>query len=202
MMRWSRGGLTVERIGGALWIEFDGTGMLIDAPAGTSYALGGRGTLLRSILLLSGRLERVSGLLSVLSGLQRSEHVPLVLRFPASDERAATLAEAWQRSWGDYPVTLDMVAPGQVFDVGPAEVRSIALRHPRSGPPPMGVQITWGGVAVSVLPQCLRDGAARSICRGADLVICELGGGGLSAAEAVQLAGTAELWVEPMPMEQ
>lgn len=202
MMRWAKGPVSVERIGGALWIEAHGEGILVDAPAGTAQLLGDRTERLRSVLLLSGRIERVSGLVSVLAALPQAADVPLVLRFPLSDERAGVLAEAWQRGWGDFPVTLDGVAPGETFDVGPAEARSVALRHPRSGPPPMGVQVLWAGAAIAILPQCLRDGAARSICRDADLVVCELGGGGLSTAEAVQLSGDAELWLDPMPTEQ
>ncbi|MEZ4321572.1 MAG: hypothetical protein R3F61_29130 [Myxococcota bacterium] len=197
-MQLTKNGVRVERIGGALWIEADGTGLLIDAPAGTAQALGDRVRTLRSVLLLTGRLERVSGLVSVFGRLGRDADSPLVVRFPLSDERGATLAEAWQRSWGDYPITLDAVAPGQPFDIGPAEARSVALRDPQGDFPPLGVQIAWRDVQISVLSRCVRDGAARSICRGADLVICELGGGGLSAAQAVDLAGDAELWVEPV----
>jgi len=201
-MRWTQGSLVVERVGGALWLESEGIGLLVDAPPGCSLALGDRAARLRSILLLSGRLDRVGGLVSVFASLQRSAEVPLVLRSPLSDERGVALAEAWQRSWGDYPLTLDAVAPGGRFDIGAAEVGSMALRHPTGGPPPMGVALSWAGARVAILPRCRPDGAARRICRDADLVICELGGGGLSAASAVELAGPAELWVSPMPAEQ
>ena len=203
---WSRGALVVERVGGesggALWLCAAGEGVLIGAPAGTAAALGDRVHALRSIVLLTGRLERVSGLVSVFARLERPSGVPLALRCPLSDERATTLAEAWQRAWGSFPVTIDAIAPGHPVELGAARLRTIALSDPAGGPPPMGVSLDWAGSTVAVLPRCRADGAARSIARNADLVIAELGGGGLSVRQAVELSGDAELWVEPTLVDQ
>jgi hypothetical protein len=202
-LSWKRGPLVVERLAsGALWVAVDGEGLLVEAPAGTASALGERVGGLRSIVLLSGRLERVSGLVSVFARLQRPSGIPLTLRCPLSDERATTLAEAWQRAWGAFPLTIDAIAPGHRVDVGSARLRTIALSDPGGGPPPMGIALTRSDATVAVLPRCRPDGAARSIVRGADLLVAELGGGGLSASDAVELAGEAELWVEPALVDQ
>ncbi len=140
--------------------------------------------------------------MSVFASLERPSGVPLVLRCPLSDERASTLAEAWQRAWGTFPLTVDAVAPGHRVSLGSAMLRTIALSDPGGGPPPMGVSVHWSGATVAVLPRCRADGAARSIARDADLLVAELGGGGLSAQRAVELAGDAELWVEPELLDQ
>lgn len=194
-MTWVNGPVRVERIGGALWIEHRGEGVLVDAPPGTASSLGDRLGRLRSVVLTSGRLERVSGLVSVLGALVAPGSAGLTVRFPLSDERGALLVEAWQRAWPDREVTVDGVGPGAELEIVGADVLTVALSDPGGEPPPMGLRFVFpGGPALAVLPRCRLDGAVRRAGRGADLLVIEPGG--LSAREALDL-GARELWLEP-----
>lgn len=196
-MIWRRAGVRVERVGRALWAEGpSGRGVLVDAPPGTATALGERLARLDSVLLTCGRLERVSGLVSVLGALPpaRADDAALAVRFPLSDERGALLVEAWQRAWPDREVTLDGVGAGEPVEIADGEIRLVTLVDP-AGPPPLGARLVFAGAEVAVLPRCRLDGAARRITRGVDLVVAEAGGS-LSTAELIELAGDAELWVE------
>lgn len=186
----------MERVGDALWIEWGAEGLLIDAPTGTAAALLDRRNQVCSVLLTSGRLDRVSGLVGVLASLGRGE-TPLVVRFPVTDERGALLVEAWQRGWAHYPVTLDAIGPGADLAVGRGMVHTEALSD-EGEPPPLGVRLVFGDTTIGVLPRCRLDGAAARIASGCDLLVVELGGS-LSAGQAARLAGAAELWLVGQP---
>lgn len=179
-MIWRRAGLEVQRLGTAVLLRLDGRTTLLDCPDGTGPALQGR--TVHRVWLTSGRLERVSGLLGLLARTQPAE-----ICFPLSDERGALLAEAWQRGWNGR-VVLDAIQPGGTVDHEATLVRSAALSD---GSPALGLRFEHQGSVVVYLPRCAADGAARRLCRGADLVVTEAGMGSLASLE---LSEGTELW--------
>lgn len=184
--RWERDGLVVEWLGGAVWIEVAGSGVLLDVPPGAVERLGDRLPRLRSVGLTSGRVRAVGGLVPLLVELSRwrTGEVPLALRFPLGEERGAMLAETWVRGWPDlYPLTLDAEVPGSTFDAGDAVVTTVPLR---AGEPrwrdgtvqpvtAVALRVEVAGRRVSWVPAAAPDGALRRAVAGADLAVVEVG---------------------------
>lgn len=184
--RWERDGLLVEWLGGAVWVELAGAGLLLDVPPGAVERLGDRLQRLRSVALTSGRVGAVGGLVPLLVELARWRvgDVPLALRFPLGEERGAMLAETWVRGWPDlYPLTLDAEVPGSTFDAGDAVVTTVPVRagEPRwrdatvQPIPAVALRIEVDGRRVAWVPACAPDGALRRAASGADLAIVEVG---------------------------
>ncbi|MEZ4236249.1 MAG: hypothetical protein R3F59_08835 [Myxococcota bacterium] len=109
---------------------------------------------------------------------------PLVLHVPLGDDRAAALAEVWQRGWPDrYPLVLDAQRPGAPFEVGDIAVETWAVRvgdprwatgevEPGVG---MALRIAAGGLVVAVALGAGPERAVQRACDGADLAVVEVG---------------------------
>ncbi len=216
MAVWTRGGVTVRWLGGGLLVEHDGSALVVDAPPGVTGAIGDALPGVQAVLLSSGRLQAVGGLVELLVALEphRRSGVPLSLRVPLGEERGVTIAEAWVRGWPDrYPLTLDAQLPGCVFDIGGLQVSTVPQR---SGEPVWRTSEVCDQLAVSVRLQATGatvvwmsaaapgPGVARA-CRGADLAVIEVGvlpwprteqRWRLSLTDAVEAGGEAgEVWL-------
>lgn len=214
--RFERDGLLVEWLEGALWVEVAGAGALFDAPPGVVERLGDRARKLQGIVLTSGRVRAVGGLVPLLVELARFRmgSVPLSLRFLLGEERGAMLAETWVRGWPDlYPLTLDAELPGSAFDVGDLAVETVAVR---AGEPrwregtveplvAVALRIGFGEVQVAWVPGAAPTPAVDRACAGVALAVVEVGvvpwpradqPWRLGMADALRAGeGADELWV-------
>ena len=209
-----RGRLAVEWRNGALWVCRDGVAVLVDVPTGT--VLGPDAPRLQSIVLTSGRMQAIGGLLPVLAELEphRRADVPLRIYCPLGEERAPALMAAWSQGWPDRtPLTLDSSFPGAQFEVDTLGFQTFSVRsgevHWRSGRVDPRVAVALRIVApeatVAWLPAAAPVAALKRICAGADLAVVEVGVESwprtrdrwrLSVADALGIGEeAAELWV-------
>lgn len=179
--------LVVHWLGGGLFLDRAGEGLLVDVPAGAADLLRAAGALssVRSVLLTSGRVRAVEGLVPLLCALEPlRDDSPLPIRTCLGEERGPTLASAWTRAWPDrYPLLLDALAPGSEEEIGAFSIRTIPLRH---GEPRWRTGTVEPAVAVAVrvtvpegviawVPGAAPSPAVRRACRGADLAVVEVG---------------------------
>lgn len=211
-MRWSADGVEVQALGGALWIEEAGYGLLIEAPVGVAVPAPGR---LGTIALSGGRIGSVGGLVPLLCALEphRAPEVPLSIVGPLGDERGARLAAAWGQGWpGRYPVRLDALAPGQPFDAGPMQVETVEVLRgePRWRPEEgiervsaMAFRVQTAAGIIAFVPGAAPTKAVTRAVTEAVLAVVEVGTEPwptderrwrMSAAEAAALPAS-ELWV-------
>lgn len=186
MNRWERGDTRVSWIAGALVVEVGGDVLLVDSPAGLPEALGPTLGRIRGIVFTTGRIRSVGGLVPLLCALEphRPADAALPLHPPLGDERAAAMAEIWERTWPDrYPIVLDVVRPGGAFDVGPVQVTTFPIRvgEPRWREGTVDTLIGVGLrletpdlVAAIVLGAAPSPALARS-CADVDLAVIEVG---------------------------
>jgi hypothetical protein len=188
-MEFVRDDLVVRWMGGGLYLECAGQGLLLDVPAGAAERLGAQGSLgrLRAIAVSGGRIQSVGGLVPLLCALEahRMPDLPLSIWAPIGEERTALLADAWSRGWPDrYPLSIDAEAPGGQFEVGPFSIRTEIVRRgePRWRAPAsiervigVGFQVEAGTSRVAFVPGAARTGAVSHLCRGADLAVIEVG---------------------------
>lgn len=198
---------------GALYLETEGVGLLVDAPAGVHRALADRLPRTQAVALSSGRMRSVGGLLALFRALEVHRTLPFEVRFGLGEDRAPLLAEAYDRGWPDgVPVQLDGFMPGETFDTGPFSVTSVPVNHgercrgpaPVRGAPGVAFRLEAGGATVAWVPGAGPGSPVRRACRDVDLAIVEVGvvpwpptpeRWRLSYDEAVQAADGAELWV-------
>lgn len=184
----SRGPLTVHWLEGALLLERRGEALLIDVPAGVVPPLRALSALgrIQAILLTSGRIQAVEGLVPLLCALEpwRASRAPLTLRTCLGEERGPTLTSAWSRAWPDrYPLLQDGLAPGAEDALGAFSVRTLPLRHGephwREGrvEPAVGVavRVRTEEATVAWVPGAAPSPAVRRACRGVDLAVIEVG---------------------------
>lgn len=185
-MRFHREGVLVEWLEGGLYVEHDGVGLLVDAPAGLVDRAGARLGRVQALALTSGRIRAVGGLVPLLVEMARvrTTDVPLSIRFPLGEERGAMLAETWVRGWPDlYPLTLDAELPGATFEVGAMSVRTLAIRagEPRwrdgtvHGLEAVAVRIETPGPSVAWVPGAAPSQAVARACANVDLAVVEVG---------------------------
>jgi len=184
-----RQGVEVRWLGGGLYLEAQGQGLLIDAPTGVAKVLTAMETLERvqSVILTGGRLLSVDGLLGLLCALEphRPEDHSLELRFPLGEERPATLASAWRSGWlPRYPLSLDGMMPGESLCAGPFTVytQRILRGEPRWRPTPgvervvaMALRVEVAGVSVAWVPGGATSRSMARLCQGVDLAVVEVG---------------------------
>jgi hypothetical protein len=104
--------------------------LLIDAPPSSLDGLAAWLPQVRAVVITSGRLSAVGGLLPLLCALEphRGLDAELTLHVPPGDERAPSLAEVWVRHWPDrYPLVVDSERPGTTFEVGALTVTTQPL---------------------------------------------------------------------------
>ncbi|TNE84209.1 MAG: hypothetical protein EP330_30275 [Deltaproteobacteria bacterium] len=212
-MSWQRAGVEVRALGGGLYLEEAGYGLLLDAPVGVAVPRPG---VLGTIALSGGRIGSVGGLVPLLCALEphRDPEVPLSLVGPLGDDRGARLAEAWSQGWpGRYAVRHDALSPGQVFDAGPFEVETVAIvrGEPRWRPEPAVERVsamafrvhTAAGVVAfvpgaapgSTVARCVADAALAVIEVGTEPWPVDERRWRMSEAEALALDVAGERWV-------
>ena len=179
-------GVRIHWLSGAVYLEKDGYGLLVDAPATAVSLLEDRLPYIQSIVLTSGRIASVGGLVSVLCALDatRSVDIPLALHFAFGEERGAMMAEAWVRGWpSGFPLILDGEVPGGKFDAGPFSLSTAGLKcgEPEWGigriRPTIGMALTisTGGLTVARVPATGVNPVVSKICRDVDLAIVDVG---------------------------
>lgn len=179
-------GVQVRWLSGAVYMEKDGYGLLIDAPATAVSLLEDRLPHIQSIILTSGGIASVGGLVPVLCALEATRPVdlPLSLHFAFGEERGAMMAEAWVRGWPcGYPLTLDGEVPGGRFDAGPFSIVTSGLKcgEPEWGMkrirPTIGLALTIsaGDVTVARVPATRSTPMVSKLCRDRDLAIVDVG---------------------------
>lgn len=183
------GGLAAHWLSGGLYVEAEGEGWVIDAPASAAAGLAAIGALprVRGVVLTGGRVQSVGGLPALLCALEphRPADTPLPIWSPMGDERGALLAEAWSRGWPDrFPLQIDTEAAGAVLELPPFRVHTFAVTRgePRWKPSPSvfpesaaALRIEYGGLAVAVVFGAAPGTVVRHACRGAALAIVEVG---------------------------
>jgi len=179
----------VSWIGGGLLLDTGSAAILVDAPVGAAEAVARHGLLhrLHGVVLSSGRMASVRGLLGVLHTLapHRGEQSPLAVWAPAGEERAPGLVDAWQRGWERrYPVVLDAVHTGNSDRIGPFQVTFAPIQHGEPtwcaegevrAAPGAAVQIQVGTTRVVWVPGAAPTPAVRRACRHSDLAAVEVG---------------------------
>lgn len=181
-VRWQRGPVEVVRLGDGVWVDLGGFALALDAPVG--FLAGER--RLDGVVVTSGRLERVAGLLGLLVGRSTLE-----LWVPLADDRAASIGELAQQAWG-RDLIVDALTPGSRVALGQAELVVHALPAVDDGAV-LGVTLELDGIRVAYVPQTEPGGAVRRLVRGADLVIPEPGA--WSLATLLGFAGPADLLI-------
>jgi hypothetical protein len=174
--RWDRGDTTARWLAGALWVRYRDAAFLVDAPSGVAPLLPGEP--LAGLVLTSGRIETVGGLLVLLAHLDsRRGGAGLPMHVALGEERGFALVEVWQRHWPrGFPVDVDARRPG-VFDVGPFEVTTVELvgGEPAGGEvvatPVVGVRVRTPDATVVVAPSCRPGTTLERVLRGADLAV-------------------------------
>ncbi len=178
-----RGELSIRWLNGALLVKRGSTALLVDAPPG--IALGSDAALIRGVVLTSGRMQAVGGLLAVLAALEpHRQDTPLQIHFLLGEERAAALTEAWSHGWPDrYPLTLDAEFPGGHFEIEGVSFSTFPIR---SGDPRWRAATVDSAVAVALrivapeavvawIPAAAPERGLARICAGADLAVVEVG---------------------------
>lgn len=212
-MIWQRDGVEVQVLGGGLYIEQGGYGLLLDAPVGVAVPRPGA---LGTIALSGGRIGSVGGLVPLLCALEphRAQDVPLTLVGPLGDDRGARLATAWAEGWpGRYPVRHDGLTPGQTFDAGPLLVDTVEIvrGEPRWRPEPavervaaLAFRVHTRTGLIAFVPGAAPGKAVERAVAEAALAVVEVGTEPwpkserrwrLSPAEALALPVPGELWV-------
>ena len=183
------GPVEVWWLGGGLYVEAYGNGVLVDTPEGVAARLEelGASPRLRAVLLTSGRPLSVGGLVPLLCSLERhrDRESPLSVLHSLVEERAALLAGAWVRGWpGSYPLHLDGFTPGDRAELGALSVRTRAVRHgePRWGEAPavaqrpaLAVRLELADHAIAFVPGAAPGSGVERLCDGADLAVVEVG---------------------------
>ena len=209
-----RGDFSIRWWDGALLVRRRDVAVLVDVPAGT--VLGEEACRLQSIVLTSGRMQAIGGLLPVLAELEphRLVQVPLRVHCPLGEERAPALTAAWSQGWPDrYPLTIDSAIPGGQFEVDVIGLQTFPVRSGevrwRSGRVDsriaVALKIMVPEATVVWMPAAAPAPNLMRLCAGADLAVVEVGVESwprtkgrwrLSISDALKIgAGAGELWV-------
>jgi len=167
-------------------------------------------------VLTRGRVQSVGGILPLLVAMMphRVTGVPLPLWVPLGEERGAMLAETWVRGWPEsYPITLDAVGVGTRWNRGDFR---LSLHGVRAGEPRFragtveavigtALRVETDDMVLAWVPAAAPSPAVARVCRGADLVVVEVGHvpwphtterWRMSVSEALVLGGdSSELWI-------
>ena len=211
--------LEVIWVNGAVFVGVTDSGILFDSPPGTVAALGALSLLdgIRSIGYSSGRLSSIGGMVPLLHemGKRQLRSFPFEVRGPASDERVAILAEAFQRSWpSQLNVSVDSLFPGHIIDVGPLEIVGHGIEFgdlvgelPGRVVPGTGFvwEVNHNATRIVWAKSCAPSAELRRICQRASLVIIEVAADPwpptqrcfrMSVTAATKIGGEAdELWL-------
>lgn len=200
---------------GGLWLEHDGHGLLVGAPAGAAEDLGDALGCLRAIALPVTRPRDVGGLLTLLAALEpwRRDEEVVELHVALGDERGPALAEGFAAHWDGAPLTIDAQRAGASLHAGPfaIETRALTVGEPRWRPPRiegragLALRVTAGDRRVAIVRGARPEPWLARWCAGADLAVVEIGvtpwpradrPWRLRQDEALAIgAGARELWI-------
>ncbi len=213
---WRNHDLAVHWCDGAVYLESEGLGLVVNAPSGVERHLESVLARVQAVVLSSGHTRAVSGLVGLFAALEphRLQALPLAVHVVLGEERGAQLADAWAKAWpARFPITLDAEAPGATFELGPFSIETLSLRsgepHWRLNEvhavPAVALRIRAGETTVAWVPATAPGTRVQRALRGANLGIVEVGRNPwprtperwrMSFSEALQLAeGIGELWV-------
>lgn len=207
MSRWVRGGTEVRWSAGALWVRSGGTTLLVDAPPGVEGLLPDQGV--DHVLLTSGRVRAVGGLLGLLAAVDTPEAAPLEVHTVLGDERAFALADVWSRHWPHVrPVELDGRRPG-TFTLPSLLVTTALLPGAElvggAGVPTtvVGVRVRTADATVACAPPCRPGTTVGRLLSGADLALVTLGGpvGWRHTAADAALLGPSVVAIPAEPLD-
>lgn len=196
------GDTEVRWLGGALWLRRPGGTLLIDAPSGVDARLPDDD--LDAVLLTSGRIGAIGGLLAVLARLRRTAPLPVVVGI--GEDRAASIADVWSRHWPHgFPIDLDARRPGEVdLPAFLATTTAVHAGEPAGegvvAVPAVGVRLVTPEATVAYAPACRPGTTLDRLVLGADLAVLTVGTAPFprsahawraSAEEAGRIAGGA-----------
>jgi hypothetical protein len=174
-----RGGARVRWLG-AVHLELAGRGVLIGAPRGAVTALGASVDALEAVVLPSGHMRLLDGLVPLLAA--RTVSHPLEVISLVGEPRAMALVDAFGRGWsGRVQPRVDVVMPGQSLDVAGVEIDT---RAARAGEPlgdavervtACGVRVRAAGLELVVVPSCAPSRGWRTFVGRADVAVVEVG---------------------------
>jgi hypothetical protein len=180
---WKGAGFAVQWLGHALVVHSRRTRLVIDpGPSAITPPVDH----LDAVILTSGRMHAIGGLLPLLGALAGARtNRALTVVHPLGDDRAPAVTAAWQHGWSDdLELVLDAVVPGQPIDVGDLEIQTFALR---CGEPAwseanavrnltgMGLEIRRGDARVVWVPSTVAGAQIHKRCTGAALAVLQVG---------------------------
>ena len=177
-VRWCAGGLFVR--GGE-------SGLLLDCPVGVEHYLGDRAAELDAVLLTSGRIQAVGGIIGLLEAVNRYKRKdrPLTIYSCVGEERGPALVACWVRDWpSDVEIRLDTSVPGRDIHLGEFEIHTESVPH---GEPAwahervnsrvgVAVRLEVGATAIAWVPGAAPHPIVGRLCRGASLAVVEVAG--------------------------
>ncbi|MFT4621454.1 MAG: hypothetical protein ACI8PZ_000106 [Myxococcota bacterium] len=177
--RLERGDVQAEWLG-ALHLTHRGRGVLLGAPAGIAESLGPAVDTLDAVVLLTGQLRTLEGLLGLLAA--RTVPQPMEMVSFVGEPRAMALVDAFGRGWSEcaQPV-VDVVQPGQSLVVGEARLSTRAARCGEARGSVVasvaggGARVSLGGLDVAYLPGVAPSSGWRAFVGSAHLAVVEVG---------------------------
>ncbi len=176
----------VRWCGGGLLLRSRGTTLLLDCPVGVEYYLGELAGELDAVVLTSGRLRAVGGLIGLLESVSRyKRNGKLTVYCGVGEERGPALVECWMRDWRmDLDVQLDLSTPGRFLPIGEANLLMESVPH--SEPlwsqdrvvPAFGValRVEIGASALTWVPGAGPHPVIGRLCRCSSLAVIEIAG--------------------------
>lgn len=212
MTTFTRGDTAIHWIGGGLLVHHAGRSLLLDAPVNAAESCRRALPTLDTVVLSSGRMHSVRGLLALLEARSTQHPGPLTVLSSASDERVPAIVEVWTRGWPERgQVQLDGLLPGDAIELDDLRLALLPLTRGEVGPrgvhaaPGCAVRLTTPDTSLVWLPAAGPGPVARRLCTGADLAVVEIGlqpwpsserRWRLTTQEAIDAAqGAGELWM-------
>lgn len=180
--------------------------LLIDAP-NTLRLPDDWATQVRGVVLTSGRIDAISGLLRVLADATGPVHVLHGLH----DDRTPALLGLWAQTWRGAEVLADAAPPGTELDICGAEL----TLHPLAGAERISAEVrpaTTHGLhlrlpnhTIAYLPSARASATANRLCADAHLAVITVGARDWPRTDAVWRtrvdeaarigASAGELWI-------
>ena len=185
MSDWTRDNTHVHWVQGGLLVQFGSVVLAIDAPMGIADRITPHLGHVQGIVLSSGRMASVRGLLALMEATSRARTTPFTVIGPAMDERIPAIVEVWTRGWQNrVPIHIDALPTNEPAFFGEIQVRLQSVAHGEpNGQHPEGiervpgcaVQIQTPDTQIVWVPGAAPNPSVRRAIRGADLAIVEVG---------------------------
>jgi hypothetical protein len=176
----------VHWCGGGVLVRGTETSLLLDCPVGVEHYLGELAGELDAVVLTSGRIQAIGGLIGLLESVSRHKRRgELTIYSGLGDEKGPALVDCWTRDWRSaIDIHLDLSTPGRVLPIGGASVRTESVPHSE----PLwceervvstfgnALRVQIGATSIAWVPGAGRHPIIGRLCQGANLAIIEIAG--------------------------